>query len=184
MIGDRIKTIRTDTGLSQAAFGERLGVSRDVVNNVENGRLKRPSQKESLYKLICREFGVNEQWLRTGEGRKYCSAPKSVVDEATELLKLNDFEALILRAYMDLPKNVRDSFCAGMYDNLFMSQKITPVPAVLETGEDDDDMITGVAVAKGGAEKVYQVKASDAKAMYAEALRISDELEANGEDND
>lgn len=54
--------------LSQNEFGERLGVSRDVINNIEHNRLSRPEQKEPLYRLICQEFNVNECWLRTGEG--------------------------------------------------------------------------------------------------------------------
>ena len=63
MISDRIKEIRQKCGLSQADFGKRLGVSRDVVSNIENERLKNPGQKESLYRLICATFGVDEHWL-------------------------------------------------------------------------------------------------------------------------
>lgn len=67
-IHERIKAVRKTVGISQAEFGKRVGISRDAVNNIENGRLKRPEQKEPLYRLICAEFAINEQWLRTGEG--------------------------------------------------------------------------------------------------------------------
>ncbi len=134
MISDRIKMVRMKSGLSQAAFGERLGVSRDVVNNVENDRLKKPEQKESLYRLICREFSVKETWLRTGEGEMLLPEPKDVTAEVAERLKLNDFEALILRAYMDLPQELRNNFCAGMYDNLFKAKK-NPALEKPETGK-------------------------------------------------
>lgn len=68
---ERIKEIRKENKLSQSAFGEKLGVSRDVINNIENNRLSRPEQKASLIKLISKEFSINEEWLLTGECDKY-----------------------------------------------------------------------------------------------------------------
>lgn len=70
-IGERIETLRKDLSMSRRVFGERLGVSESVIVNIEYDRLKRPEQKESLYKLICKEFNVNEEWLRTGEGEMF-----------------------------------------------------------------------------------------------------------------
>ena len=54
--------------MSMEVFGKRLGVSRDTINNIELNRLARPDQKMSLYKLICSEFGVSEEWLLNGTG--------------------------------------------------------------------------------------------------------------------
>lgn len=65
MIKERIKELRKAHKLSQTAFGEVLGVSRDVINNIENGRVE-PS--ELIIKMIVNEFGVNTQWLVNGEG--------------------------------------------------------------------------------------------------------------------
>lgn len=67
-INDRVKSIRTDQGLTQAKFGAKIGATRDMVNNVENRRVN----ASNLYiKAICREFNVSEAWLKTGEGEKY-----------------------------------------------------------------------------------------------------------------
>ena len=52
-IGERIEILRKDLSMSRRVFGERLGVSESVIVNIEYDRLKRPDQKESLYKLIC-----------------------------------------------------------------------------------------------------------------------------------
>lgn len=72
-VHDRIKELRKNTlHLTQTEFGERLGVSRSVINNIEGDRLKRPDQKEPLYKLICKEFHVNYDWLVDGEGDPFC----------------------------------------------------------------------------------------------------------------
>lgn len=70
-ISDRIKEIRKSLKLSQEEFGQILGVSRDVIGNIEYDRLKRPDQKEPIYKLICEKFNVDETWLRTGEGEMF-----------------------------------------------------------------------------------------------------------------
>lgn len=71
---ERIKELRKNTlKMSQAAFGARLGVNRDVINNIENNRLAKPEQKLSLLKLICKEFSVSEEWLLNGTGEMFAS---------------------------------------------------------------------------------------------------------------
>ena len=68
MISERIKLIRHHFDLSQTEFGERIGLSRDAIANMEMNRLKNPGDQTLRYNLICREFGINEEWLRTGKG--------------------------------------------------------------------------------------------------------------------
>ena len=68
-IDERIRELRKKhLKMSMEVFGKRLGVSRDTINNIELNRLARPDQKMSLYKLICSEFGVSEEWLLNGTG--------------------------------------------------------------------------------------------------------------------
>ena len=62
---DRIKLIRTKAGESQTAFASRLSVSRSAICKMESGE---NSPSEQTIALICKEFNVNETWLRTGEG--------------------------------------------------------------------------------------------------------------------
>ena len=70
-MNNRIREVREHFKLTQTEFGERLGVSRDVIGNIEYNRLKNPKQKEPIIKLICSTFGVNEPWLRSGEGEMF-----------------------------------------------------------------------------------------------------------------
>ena len=61
---ERIRELRKNyLHMSQTDFGERLGVSRSVIKNIELNALAKPDQKLSLLKLICKEFSVNEEWL-------------------------------------------------------------------------------------------------------------------------
>lgn len=73
-IYERIRLLRKDTlKMSQEVFGERLGVSRSVIKNIELNALARPDQKLSLIKLICKEFSVSEEWLLNGTGDMFAS---------------------------------------------------------------------------------------------------------------
>jgi len=65
---NRIKSVRKELGLSQENFGNRIGVSRDVIVNIELGRA---ALKPRLLKHICEVFGVNEDWLQTGNGEMF-----------------------------------------------------------------------------------------------------------------
>ena len=67
-IAERIKAIRKERGYSQRLFGEKLGTSRDVINNLENGRVE---PTEIVVKAVCREYGVSYDWLKYGEGRQW-----------------------------------------------------------------------------------------------------------------
>ncbi len=62
---NRIKKIRKEKGLTQVEFGEKIGVKGNTVTNYETG-LRNPT--DAVVLSICREFNVNEKWLRTGEG--------------------------------------------------------------------------------------------------------------------
>lgn len=64
-IGQRVFDLRKQVGLNQAEFGKRIGVTRSAICNYENGSR---SIGEQTILSICREFNVNEAWLRTGEG--------------------------------------------------------------------------------------------------------------------
>ena len=71
---ERIRYLRKNTlKMSQTEFGQKLGVSRSVINNLESNVLARPEQKLSLLKLMCKEFNVSEKWLLDGEGEMFVS---------------------------------------------------------------------------------------------------------------
>jgi len=63
--GERVKEVRRTQRLTLEKFGERLGVKKNSVSQIENGHNSLTNQ---MAKAICREFGVSESWLRTGEG--------------------------------------------------------------------------------------------------------------------
>lgn len=76
---DRIKTIRKQNKMTQVEFGEKIGVKGNTITNYENG-LRTPS--DAVIFSICREFNINENWLRTGEGDM--SIPKTRNQQLSE----------------------------------------------------------------------------------------------------
>lgn len=62
---DRLKKLRKTLDLTQQAFADRIGMKQNTIAQYEMGRTI-PS--DAIIFSICREFNVNENWLRTGEG--------------------------------------------------------------------------------------------------------------------
>ena len=67
-MNERIKDLRKSLGLTQLEFGEQVGVKANTIGNYEIG-LRTPS--DAVIRAICREFNVNEDWLRTGDGEMF-----------------------------------------------------------------------------------------------------------------
>lgn len=94
-MNERIRKIRKDFNLSQNKFGEKIGVAPNTVTNYETNR-RTPS--DAVILCICREFNVNENWLRTGTGDPYISITENdLIKKATILLSKKDpvFESFI-----------------------------------------------------------------------------------------
>lgn len=71
-ISERIKKIRGYLGLTQADFGARIGLTQNSITGYESGR-RMPS--EQAIKSICREFKIDEQWLKNGGSEEILFAP-------------------------------------------------------------------------------------------------------------
>ena len=65
---ERVRDLRLRLKLTMAEFGKRIGIQKSAVSKIENGSVSLTDQNRMA---ICREFGVNENWLRTGEGERF-----------------------------------------------------------------------------------------------------------------
>lgn len=66
--GERIKEVRKALGLTLEKFGEKIGLKKNSVSQLENGK---NSVTDANIKAICREFNVDYMWLTTGEGEMF-----------------------------------------------------------------------------------------------------------------
>lgn len=65
VMNERIKQLRKEINISQEEFGKRIGIGKTSVSKIETGE---NSPSEQTIMLMCREFNVNEEWLRNGKG--------------------------------------------------------------------------------------------------------------------
>ena len=93
-MNERIKEVRKALDLSQAKFGEAIGVSGPAVAKIESG-INNPS--ESTIKLICATYNVDYRWLTTGQGEMYLAGE-------SELTKA------IMKAFAKLPDEECDKW--------------------------------------------------------------------------
>lgn len=66
--GERVKRIRKEKDLTLEKFGEKVGVTKQTISRIENGI---NSLTDQMVLSICREFSVNEEWLRNGTGEPF-----------------------------------------------------------------------------------------------------------------
>ena len=71
--GDRIKKLRKELDCTLERFGKPLGVGKTAISKIEKGE---NNLTEQMLLSICREFNVNQEWLRTGEGEMFIPVPE------------------------------------------------------------------------------------------------------------
>lgn len=102
---DRIREVREHFGLSMEKFGSRIGIGKASISLLESGK-NNPSVQTIT--LICREFGVSEQWLRTGEGEMFEQTRASVLDRLSTEYDLSREQRSVIEAFLDLDPQERD----------------------------------------------------------------------------
>ena len=86
-IKDRIKELRTELGLTQAKFAERVAIVASFISEIEGGVRE---INERAIRLIIAEYNVNENWLRHGQGSMFNEDMSAKVSEAMGLFKSLD----------------------------------------------------------------------------------------------
>lgn len=65
---ERLRKLRKTLDMTQQEFAEKLGIKRSTMATYESGRNE---PIDAVISLICREFNVSEEWLRTGKGEMF-----------------------------------------------------------------------------------------------------------------
>ncbi len=113
---ERVKQIRQYLDLSQEAFGNALGVTKTAICGIESGRR---GLTEQMAKAICREFNVNYDWLKDGEGDMFDAVPETLVDELGQEFNLDDLDRRIILGYLQLPEADRGAikrYIQGLFE--------------------------------------------------------------------
>ncbi len=122
---DRIKALRKDLGLTQEKFAERLNIKRNTIATYEIGRNE---PIDAVVSLICREFNVNEEWLRTGQGDMYDIPLDDTAIAASNILENEDvpfYDTIkrIIQIYEKLDSDAQDVINKEIEDFLENAKK-------------------------------------------------------------
>lgn len=81
--GERVREIRKSLGLTLEKFGEKLGVKKNAISQIETGR---NSLTDQMTKAICREFGVDYIFLTTGEGEMFVDSDDDFTEKIDRIM--------------------------------------------------------------------------------------------------
>ena len=108
-IKDRIKLVRTTLGETQAEFAQAINRTQSLFARYENGT---NNINDRTIADICREFNVNEQWLRAGEGpmfKQQDNLDNMLTADVAKLVRSSDeFTKKLIHNYLSLPQEARD----------------------------------------------------------------------------
>jgi len=139
---ERIKTVRKHYKLNQIEFGKKLGVSRDVISNIEQGRVE---AKDLIINHICDIYAINKDWLLYGKGNMLKETVENMLQELIKAYDLNSDEIVIIKNYIQLKKEDRQKFASLLRliakstindDELSINEKVEQVRDELTKSED------------------------------------------------
>lgn len=117
-MNERIKQLRKGLNMTQQEFADKISVKRGAIANYEIGR-NTPS--DSVISLICREFNVNEEWLRTGTGEMFNPSPTSALDALAAEFHLDKASYVAIEKFLELSPEMREgliTYCKKVADAL------------------------------------------------------------------
>lgn len=103
-MNERIKKLRKALGLTQQEFADRIGIVRGNIATYETGKSK---PGDAVVSLICREFNVNEEWIRTGNGEMFKAAPSGALDALAATYHLTHGEYALVEKFLGMKPESR-----------------------------------------------------------------------------
>ena len=144
---ERIRNLRRILDLTQEKFAERIGIKRNTVATYESGRNE---PVDSVVALICREFHVNEEWLRNGTGEMFAQDSEDEMQALTEKYSLSAADRILIEKFVSLKADTRNAILEFMAD---------VVASIQESEEDFSD----VPLTSKEFERNFQVLEDDEK---------------------
>ena len=110
-MNERIKVLRKELGLTLEKFGEHIGVTKMTISRIENGKT---TGTEQMFKSICLEFNVNEEWLRNGSGDIFIEKNTVNIDEFIINNNITKTEIELVKSYLLLSLEQRQSLIQSL----------------------------------------------------------------------
>lgn len=120
-IGDRIKKLRKEKGLTMLKFGRSLGMSKSSISGIEAGK-NGPS--EQTVRLICSMYSVEYFWLKTGDGNMYRNETDILIEDLVKEQNLDSDTARMLKRFLGLSKESKKIILSAIVALLDEKEKI------------------------------------------------------------
>ena len=104
-MNERLKILRKTLKLSGEKFGEKIGVKRSAISQIETGK---NNLSDQIIKSICTVYNVSEEWLRTGEGEMFIETKESFLENISKQYSLDDLDIKIIESYLNLSPDGRE----------------------------------------------------------------------------
>ena len=105
-MNERIKELRKILNLSQESFSSKLNISRSHFAMIENGS---KNITDRVFSDICREFNVNEKWLRNGTGEMFAPTFNDKLDQLATEYNFSKLEYTFFSSYLKLDEKKREA---------------------------------------------------------------------------
>lgn len=148
--GERIREVRKSFGLTLEKFGDRIGLKKNSVSQIENGK-NELTDGNAL--AICREYNVNEHWLRTGVGEMFVKPDAFSLDEFAKARGATDLELEIMKAYFELDADIRKAVVEHFKTKLRIATDANPALLVPDSPEELEKLYPPVETGKDKSDK-------------------------------
>lgn len=106
MISDRIKDLRKELNLKQSDFANKIGIKQAAISAIEKGIR---NVTDRIINDICREFNVNEEWLRNGTGEMFAPTFNDKLDQLATEYNFSKLEYTFFSSYLKLDEKKREA---------------------------------------------------------------------------
>lgn len=130
-MNERIKQIRRELGLTQQEFADRIGLKQNSIALIESG--KRNISDQAVLS-ICREYGINEEWLRTGKGEKMVPDASDELEALVKKYDLSNADQVLIEKYVNLKAGSRETIIDFITDVVAALEDLDPNAKAFPSG--------------------------------------------------
>lgn len=123
-MNERLKQLRKALKLNQVDFGAKLSLTGSAISRYESGV---NAMADNIVLLICREFDVNEEWLRYGTGSMFSQKNMDLIEQLSDKYDLGLYGRQLLETYLklsDSDKRAVERFVANLTANVEKAEKL------------------------------------------------------------
>ena len=160
---ERVRQIRKTVGLTMERFGAKIGMGRSSISDIESGRRTLTNQTRLS---ICREFGIQEDWLRNGKGEMFTPEPRNELQAIFDEYKTPPRTRVLIERILNLPPSLQGpivdyvldiaSRLSGQSFDFSESEDVSTMKASTEAETEDERRKRYELEARAEADEIYE----------------------------